>query len=742
MLKFFIVLTLIILLTDRSFAANFNISSAGNTYTSDTPGMVNDDTITFTSPTVGSFTFDNAADFTLSGISSNNPGIGTITSPTNSVFNINYGDVGSATNPINQIQSNSNQIYFRNSNIYTDSGIIIDDDPLLQARQLIFIPNDGNDMLIDSTIGDPTEYFTGIIIYPSIQGTDTAFFNDSIYTNQTQVHTRMEVMDGATNVNLGDIDMNSLGGGIITLNANANATTYNDTILGNADEFIDNVVDNQLTIASNKTLTISGTSANFTTTQINDTINLGIANNSPPSIDSSNDVTINNGATINLTYDENALFEYGDHIFLQVNDKSLTVDLDNVTLNHDLNSYILDSSIIRDDTSYAGKKTLVFRTSLKSEFPAILGEEGIDNIEIILNDELGDAIKAEIFKISDFDILTDSLDSLSIGQSNMVQTTSLNVVNKIDNVINYRTAALNFNDVGFSSGNTKKERGIIWGEFFGGYTKQDKKQNSDGYSSNISGIIFGADGIKRTQKANIITGIAMSYANSDINGDSLSNRSTNINSYQLTLYNNISANNGMGFFNENSITGGYNQYTSSRNIELGSIKETANSDYIGTSYGLKTGLGYNLKIANTLFLSPNIALKYSSLTLDDYVETGAGIYNLDVKNESFDTTAMDIGIRVMGEVDTGKSNYSIFPQLNLSWTRNLSTNGAESETSFVGSSTKNKVVGNDLANNIFNAGIRFDIENNDATSFVISYDLQSSSGYKSHLGSIRYRWKF
>ncbi len=627
------------------------------------------------------------------------------------------GVVGTSTSLIDKITLTSSSTVVFNDEINVANGVITDTDNAGSIR----FAGIGDGFLVNSVIGGDGlgasgNYFNNIDITNDNGGTIT--FNNNIFTNITQIsaNNTMHILSSATDVNLGTLTLSQASTSLI-LDTDANAASYSSGSTAS------------LTIANGKALNISGGAST-----LNGAATFGIDYSASESFTSNAAVTVTDGMELTFDYSNATDLNVGDHTFLSTT---------NTLTANDPNSYqISDNSILLKSTVSKNSETLVLSNVLDEDVTILLGEEETYHMNYLLDDSLGSTIRTELLKIQDQETLEVSLDSLEQERNNMVQTTSLDISNRVQDVINYRTMALNYNYIGFSSGNEQRRRGSIWGEVFGGYVSQDERLDEEGYTSTLGGAVFGGDGVIRGSSIDTTVGLAVSYANANVKGDSMASQNTDINSYQVTLYNNIVASNGMGLFSESSVTAGYNQYESSRNITVGAISEMANADYNGTQFSAKTGLGYNFKFANKLFLSPNVSIKYSSLTLEDYTETGAGDYGLEVENEIFDTVSTDLGLRVMGQIDTGSSNYDIFPQVNLSWTRNLDTDGREVETSFIGGTDTQKNVGIDLIENIFNAGLQFNIESKDSASFIIKYELQGAKDYLGHLGSIRYRLAF
>jgi outer membrane autotransporter protein len=282
----------------------------------------------------------------------------------------------------------------------------------------------------------------------------------------------------------------------------------------------------------------------------------------------------------------------------------------------------------------------------------------------------------------------------------------------------------------------------MWGKYFGGYADEETTLTSEGYQSNIYGLAIGFDSVMNTSdEVESVFGVAASYALSKV--ESANIKETDINSYQLSLYNHnfFNSNKLTGYYNDNILSLAYHQYDSNRQIEAGSSIFNANSNYGSFQYGAKTGIGYNFDMFNRILLSPNISIKYSALDQDDYQETGAGNIGLNVQSETFETLMSDVGIKLAGKV--GNLNGSpILPELTLSWSRNLITDGQEATSRFIAGGDEFISNGSDLDEDFFNLGMSIDFKIMDSSSLQRNYDLQKSENFQSHIGYLKYRFSF
>ncbi len=245
----------------------------------------------------------------------------------------------------------------------------------------------------------------------------------------------------------------------------------------------------------------------------------------------------------------------------------------------------------------------------------------------------------------------------------------------------------------------------------------------------------------------MILGGALSYGESNIDSDVSGASNTNvtdeykISSYQIILYNNNSTKDGLGFYNNNIINFTHNSYTSKRNIIVGATSEVANASFGGSSYGLKSDIGYNFKLSDNSLFSPNVGVKYFTLNQDDYQETGAGNSGLKVKNEAFNDIASEIGFTLASKFNY--EYYTYFPKLSASWEHSLTGNDQESTVTFIGGGTEMENNSINNQQNKFNLGLAVNIINPEGpASLQIEYNLQVAKSFVSNGGSLQYRYAF
>ncbi len=715
-----IVLCLLLLFCSNAFATVYEINT-GESPTSASLSLTVNDSINFIG-TDGTLTIS-AASENVGLVSTNNNGVG-ILSFSNAISGLDVsGDIGSLENKIDKITASADftTLNFSN-NIYTVNGIVNDTN-----NHFKIVADGSQNQLIDSSIGTATEALKEIQI--SNTSGDVTFSGSDLFTNVLTIDSNaVAIVSSTGSVNLGDLANN----GSLTIN--------NDVTIG------DITGSGYFKIADGKVATI--VDIGDVTFSTGDSLNIEVddrASDAQFKFTGGNTINVNDGTSISFDYVNGSSVSVGSTYDFLTTTGTLATDnaLSGVSVTD--NSFLLDPAIsivgsaLRVTNNLDTSSTALLKSDDLELLNNIISLESVGGNMSLLNSGLLSSTSQASFE--------EALDTVDGADNNMTAISSINISNRIDDIINSRIASIKINKKrGFSSGNKNKSiiiRNNIWGQVFAGSADQETISNEDGYKTNTSGLVFGADvALQRPRGAESILGVALSYGMADVEDKSVSEQETDISSYHVSFYNSNFLNRSkLGLYNDNIINIAYNQYDSSRKIVTQMTTLEADASYSAMQYGLKTGLGYNIKILDTFLFAPNASIKYSILDQGKYQETGAGNAGLIVDSESFDMLVSDVGFKVMGRTfDIFRK--AILPELSLSWSRNLITDGQKATAQFISGGDTFKSTGVDLEDNFFNAGLSVNTKISADTSIIVDYDFQSSSTFKSHTGYLKYRISF
>jgi outer membrane autotransporter protein len=229
-----------------------------------------------------------------------------------------------------------------------------------------------------------------------------------------------------------------------------------------------------------------------------------------------------------------------------------------------------------------------------------------------------------------------------------ISTTGAGVANSIGSsnttTVNNRVASLRAIDsqTGMAAGDMVG-RGIeMWAQPFLATFGQELKDGVSGYKANSRGITVGADTVVAD---NLRVGLAVGYANSDIDGRNASTGdSSEVDSYQATLY---ASYNPAPWYLDAQLGYGFNQNDQTRKFSVATANfstiENLKADYDSSAYRARIGGGLT-KTFNGVELTPNLFLQYIYSETDSYKESGSNGASM----ASSDSTSVQggIGLRI------------------------------------------------------------------------------------------------
>ncbi len=702
-------------------ATEVSIGNGETRATSGTNSINSGDSVLFIGTSTGILEHNRPQDVTLGSISTDNAGVGNVNIDTANYLTVN-GDIG-AINNINFVRDGT---LIANGNVFAKT--ITTDTSEMGSLTLL----NNNNSVVSSNIGSDALNLSSIAL-------------DNSKTNFTgEIHTLGFSVNKTTGPSTATISGANSDLGNITMIGDNGVLNLNQNVAANS---INNVATSKINFAVGKKLAINN-DGNAPVSTIAGDLGFDYSNASPQKLYSKYAFLTFSGVAGALTYDPS------------------------ISTTNSINApFLLTPTVAK-----IGDNLVVTQTLNSTNFSTITSNKSFANFLIFGtagNSDNGGAQTALVnFKTQGEveDALTNLATTSAIDSSNMLQKTSVDVSSAVGKLINNRLQALSYNkfaanlEVQAQKNNDPKSnpktdpktnadalkisglRGEVWGEVFGAkstqgdISKEGSATKTKGYDADFAGVSFGLDKTFSREKIASIFGGAVSYGTASAKGDAFNKQKTDIKLYQLSLYNYNGLKNGLGFFNENIIGLGYNQYDSSKIVSVGNNYQSLSSaKFSGREYDAKVGIGYNLKVGEKVIFAPIAAIKYFGLQLADYQERNAGGLGQNVKNNRFDLFTSEVGFRLMGEASS-----TIKPQANILWLHNLNTSGARSQ-SVLGSggnaiNTSNKSV--NLDQDILNLGTQLSFQTSPETAIVVKYDLQKSANFVSHLGAVKFNFVF
>lgn len=300
-----------------------------------------------------------------------------------------------------------------------------------------------------------------------------------------------------------------------------------------------------------------------------------------------------------------------------------------------------------------------------------------------------------------------------------------------------RTAQAGNGSSGIATGEGPSGGGL-WGQAFGGSSRQDEREDIAGYHANYHGMLIGADAeLNDSWRA----GGLFSYASTSVNNDGANkHNSADIDSYGLIAYATYTAN---PWYLNLSAGAVQHQYDTKRQISITGFDGTAKGNYDGMQYLAAVQAGYPIDLGSSITLTPIAGLTYSTLKLDSYTEKGGNGAALHVNSDDINSLKSDLGVKL--ERSFATTYGELTPVAQLTWRHEFRDEGLRSVANFaadVGGETSFASNGPSAINDtgVLNLGVT--LVRSDRLSLAARYTLEAGSGYTANTGNLQARWSF
>ncbi len=290
-------------------------------------------------------------------------------------------------------------------------------------------------------------------------------------------------------------------------------------------------------------------------------------------------------------------------------------------------------------------------------------------------------------------------------------------------------------ETGVSTGSKGLKGFEAWGQGFGEYVHQKPRGLSNGYHATIWGTAMGGDVPVFNDKVRL--GLSGGYASSNVNSKDNSGK-TDIDSYQGTLYGGY-IDGEKSYYINGAFSFAYNNYKGSRQIAIGTIARTANSNYDGQQYSVLVDGGYTFK-AREFRMTPIASLQYMRLHLEDYTESGADALNLSVKSQNYDILQSGLGMKLERPFKLEES--TLIPEVHAKWLYDFIGDKQQTTSTFSGGGGSFATQGFDPAQHSFNVGTKLTLVTKGNWSIETNYDFGYKEDFTSHTGWANAKYKF
>jgi outer membrane autotransporter protein len=357
----------------------------------------------------------------------------------------------------------------------------------------------------------------------------------------------------------------------------------------------------------------------------------------------------------------------------------------------------------------------------------------IDNGEIAEDSELGQTL-ALLQGIEDPVELVQAVKSLEPEASGAGSEGSKAAAGAVSAVIANRQASLR-NSV-YETGMVAGDDIAITGFWIQGYdkdTEQEVREGIDGYDVDMYGIALGADA-PVGERATV--GVAISYADSQVDSTGIENNEMGIDSYQISSY--VSFNED-DYYLDALVSFARNEYDGKRNLFNGLI---ATSDYSGDQYGARARGGYPFVFESGVHVTPNTSIEYSYLKEESYSEDGAGNSGLEIGSQTLEALVWAAGVKVAYPFTT-ESDTTWMPDFHVEVRHDFIGDEVELDTNFVGVGGAGfSTNGASVETTAYKAGIGLRAWSQSSLSFMVRYDYTYKKDYNSQAVAATMRYSF
>lgn len=275
-----------------------------------------------------------------------------------------------------------------------------------------------------------------------------------------------------------------------------------------------------------------------------------------------------------------------------------------------------------------------------------------------------------------------------------------------------------------------------WIQGFGQLADQDARNGVDGYEADTYGVAIGLDTANILEQGTV--GASLGWANSDVDSKNAARTNADVDSYQVSVYGNYDV--APNTYLAGTLGYAWNDIDQTRH-NVGGTGLNADADYDSDQYIAYAEVGHDIAIDEVTTFTPHVLAHYQHISIDNYLETGAGGLNQNVSSEDLDVFELGVGAEVAWDLDGGNGS-RVRPALNVGYRHDLADDNISTTSNFTGGGAAFNTNGLDPADGTFNVGasIGYALDNN--WEFTADYDYQVKSDYDAHSGFVRAGYKF
>ncbi|NRB11536.1 MAG: autotransporter outer membrane beta-barrel domain-containing protein [Rickettsiaceae bacterium] len=161
-----------------------------------------------------------------------------------------------------------------------------------------------------------------------------------------------------------------------------------------------------------------------------------------------------------------------------------------------------------------------------------------------------------------------------------------------------------------------------------------------------------------------------------------------------------------------------------------------------TSYNFSTLAGYKAKLSNNgLYFIPTIGLDYGSHKDSKFHEKGLGIYNRNIKANSYNSLTGNIGAKLAIQKQISQG-LALAPEIHGSISQDLNIKPRKIQTKLSINDSYSEVKINNKDKTTYNFGAGMVTKINNKVDISATYDLTARKKYQAHQGSLQLKIYF
>ncbi|ARN74236.1 autotransporter domain-containing protein [Oceanicoccus sagamiensis] len=277
----------------------------------------------------------------------------------------------------------------------------------------------------------------------------------------------------------------------------------------------------------------------------------------------------------------------------------------------------------------------------------------------------------------------------------------------------------------------------FWLQAYDNETDQSVRDAVDGFDASTFGFALGFDAPLSDR---IDAGMALSYADTDVDMKLEDRNSMSIDSYRFTTYGSY---NGDKYYFDGQFAYAQNDYESVRVVDESLTPgETviAKGQHDGDQYNFRIRGGLPLAFESGWFVTPKAEMNYTYLREDSYSETGAGNVGLDISTEDVEVLVLGVGFKAAYPYTTA-NEVTWIPEISIDYMYDTVGDEVEVDSNFVGVTGAAFITnGANVEKESWKFGLKLRTFSQGNFSFAVGYDYVDKTDYESESisGTLRY----